>query len=86
MSRDQQFISEMRAAVRAIWNGINTLKSGQREWNAKDYLNNLEAGDGEHAGLAPADIGACVFDTTNQIEAAITGANAGHSTNLAKLL
>jgi hypothetical protein len=86
MSRDQQFITEMRAAVRAIWNGLNTLKMGQREWNAKDFLNTLEAGDGEHAGLTPADIGACVFDTADQLEASITGANAGHSTNLAKLL
>lgn len=36
-SRQQDYISAIRTANRKIWDGLNELKSAQREWNALDY-------------------------------------------------
>lgn len=86
--RKADFVSEARQAARQLWEAINTLKAMQREWNALDYGTTLDdEGDtafiGEHEGLTPAAVGAVVFDTANAVEGVL---NAGHATNLAKLL
>jgi hypothetical protein len=83
MSRQQDFISEARAANQKIWDGINELVSLQREWNALDYGTILEDGTGENAGVTKVETGAVVFDTAN---AFVTVLNAGNATNMAKLL
>lgn len=84
MSREQDFISEARAANRAIWDGINALVALQREWNALDYGNTLDAGEGENAGITKAEVGAVVFDTANAMVTEVL--SAGHATNMANLL
>lgn len=81
--REQDFISEVKAANRKIWDGINELKSLQREWNALDYGNTLDPGVGENEGLTAVEVGAVAFDTANALE---TTLNTGHATNMAKLL
>lgn len=83
MSREQNFITEARAINRQIWNGINGLVAMQREWNALDYGSTLDAGDGENVGIEAAEVGAVVFDTANAL---VDVLNAGHATNMAKLL
>jgi hypothetical protein len=83
MSRENDFIIEVRAATRAIWGGINTLKALQREYNALDYGSTLDTGSGENAGITAAQVGAVVFDTATALEAVL---NAGHATNMARLL
>jgi hypothetical protein len=47
------------------------------------YGNTLPAGTGTNAGLTHVEIGAVVFDTANAMVAVL---NAGHATNMAKLL
>ena len=81
--RDQDYYSLVREANRRIWEGVNTLKALQREWTALDYATTLAPGEGENAGLVPADLGAVVFDTTTALETVLA---AGHATNMAKLL
>lgn len=81
--REQDFITEARIANKAIWNGINQLIALQREWNALDYGNTLDAGEGDNEGIAPAEVGAVVFDTA---DAMVTLLGTGHATNMAKLL
>lgn len=81
--REQDFISEVKAANRQIWDGINQLKSMQREWNALDYGNTLDPGVGDNQGLTALEVGAVVFDTANALETVL---GAGHATNMAKLL
>lgn len=81
--RDQDFYTEARAHNRAIWNGINALVSLQREWNANDSGTTLPDGEGENVGLDRTEVGAVVFDTANAFVAVL---NAGHATNMAKLL
>ena len=83
MSRESNYITEVRAAARQLWNALLTLESLQAEWNALDYGATLDAGEGENAGLTAAQIGAVVFDTAN---ATRTTMNAGHATNVARLL
>jgi hypothetical protein len=81
--REKQFYTEARAANLAIWEGINKLIALQREHAALDYGNTLDDGTGPHAGIVKADVGAVVFDTAN---AFVVVLNAGHATNMAKLL
>lgn len=81
--REQEYITAVRAANSKIWEGINELKALQREWNALDYATNLDEGAGQNAGITAAEVGAVVFDTANALE---TTLNAGHATNMAKLL
>lgn len=83
MSREQDYITEARAANRAIWDGINTLVALQREWNALDYGTTLDDGAGDNTGVVRAEVGAVVFDTANAL---VTLLNTGHATNMAKLL
>lgn len=82
-SREQEFITKVRAANKQIWEGPNTLKALQREWTALDYGATLDAGSGDNAGVAAAEVGAVLFDTANAFEGVL---NAGHATNMAKLL
>ena len=81
--REQDFISEARRANRAIWEGINTLLALQNEWNALDYTNTLDAGEGDNAGITGAMVGSVVFDTADALQTLL---GTGHATNMAKLL
>ena len=83
MSRQSDYITEARAANRQVWDGINALKALQREYNALDYGNTLPDGSGENDGITGAEVGAVVFDTANAL---VTLLDAGHATNMAKLL
>lgn len=83
MAREADFITQTRAANRKIWEGINELVSLQREWNALDYGNTLDPGTGENEGITNVEVGAVVFDSANAL---VTTLNAGHATNMAKLL
>jgi hypothetical protein len=83
MSREQDFITEARQAARDLWNALNKLEALQKEYNALDYGNTLEAGTNENAGLTKTEIGAVAFDTAN---AFVTLLGAGHATNIAKVL
>lgn len=83
MAREQDYITLARQANQAIWDGINTLVALQREWNALDYGTTLDAGEGENLGITAAEVGAVVFDTATALVATL---NAGHATNMAKLL
>lgn len=82
-SHQQDYISHIRAANRKIWDGINELQSAQREWNALDYDNTLPAGEGANEGITKTMVGSVTFDTANALVATL---NAGHATNMAKLL
>lgn len=82
-NRHQDYISTVRAANKAIWDGINTLVSLQREWNALDYGNTLPAGEGANEGVSRQEVGSVTFDTTNALAAVLA---AGHATNMAHLL
>ena len=83
MSRQSDYISEARAANRQVWEGINTLKSLQREYNALDYGNTLPDGSGENEGISKAEVGAVIFGTANALVSLL---DTGHATNMAKLL
>lgn len=82
-NRHQDYISTVRAANKAIWDGINTLVALQREWNALDYGNTLPAGEGANEGVSRAEVGSVTFDTANALVAVLA---AGHATNMAHLL
>ncbi len=82
-NRSQNYISLIRTANRQIWDALNTLVSAQREWNALDYGNTLAAGEGDNEGISKTMVGAVTFDTANAL---VTTLNAGHATNMAKLL
>lgn len=82
-SREQDYISTARELNRQIWNGINQLKSLQREWNALDYGSTLEDGVGANDGITGTEVGAVVFGTADALIAVLDG---GHATNMAKLL
>ena len=82
-NRHQDYISTVRAANKAIWDGINTLVSAQREWNALDYGNTLPPGEGANDGVSRAEVGSVTFDTANALVAVLA---AGHATNMANLL
>lgn len=73
----------VRQNNQAIWNALNNLVALQREWNALDYGNTLEDGEGGNAGYTALEVGAVVFDSANAFVAVL---GAGHATNMAKLL
>jgi len=77
---EQDFITRAREYNRQVWNGINNLVELQRQWNALDYSTTLVD---EVTGFLAADIGAVVFDTA---DAMVDVLDAGHATNMAKLL
>lgn len=81
--RDQDFYTIVRNHNKAIWDGINALVALQREWTALDYGNTLDVGAGANEGLTQVEVGAVTFDTANAFVAVL---NAGHATNMAKLL
>lgn len=81
--RAQDYITLVRQNNRQLWEAINTLVALQREWQALDYGSTLPDGEGENAGITPAEVGAVAFDTAN---AFVTVLNAGHATNMARLL
>lgn len=81
--REQDYISVARQFNKDIWNGINGLVALQREWNALDYGNTLDSGEGDNEGITSAEVGAVVFDTATALVGVL---NTGHSTNMAKLL
>lgn len=83
MFRESDFITESRNHARALWNSINALVALQREYNALDYGSTLDDGIGANLGITSAEVGAVVFDTANALVVVL---NAGHATNLAKLL
>lgn len=83
MAREQDYITIVRQKNKQIWDGINELVALQREWTALDYGNTLDAGEGDNTGLEAAEVGAVVFDTANAFVAVL---NAGHATNMARLL
>lgn len=83
MSREQDYISEARIATRQLWDAYHKLRTMQTEYNALDYGSQLDAGEGDNEGITAAEVGAVVFDTANAIKAVL---DAGHATNLAKLL
>lgn len=83
VARENDFITEARAATRAIWDGVNKLKALQREYNALDYGTTLDVGVGENAGITKEAVGAVVFDTCTALEGVLA---AGHATNMARLL
>lgn len=83
MSREQDFITAVRASNRKVWEGINELKAAQREWNALDYGNTLDDGEGANAGITADDVGAVAFATADALEDVL---DAGHATNMARLL
>ena len=82
-NRHQDYISTVRSANKAIWDGINTLVSAQREWNALDYGNTLPPGEGANDGVSRAEVGSVTFDTANALVAVLA---AGHATNMANLI
>lgn len=81
--REQEFITTVRAASRAVWDGILALKASQSEYTALDYGNTLDDGAGGNAGITKADVEAVVLTTTNALLAILA---TGHATNMAKLL
>lgn len=83
MSRPSDYITEVRALNKQVWDGINGLVAKQREYNALDYGSTLPDGDGTNAGYTKAEVGSVVFDTANAFVAVL---NTGHATNMAKLL
>lgn len=83
MSRESDYITQVRALTRDLWEAINGLQALQREWTALDYGTTLDDGVNENAGIVRADVGAVVFDTTDAISDLL---DTGHATNLAKLL
>lgn len=82
-SREQDFITLARQYNRQIWDGINSLKAMQREWNALDYGTTLEDGAGDNDGITGAEVGAVVFATTDALIAVL---DAGSATNMTRLL
>lgn len=82
-ARQQEYYRQVRQHARRVWEAVNDLVALQREWNALDYSNVLEAGSGENTGLTKTEIGAVVFDTTNATVALLA---TGHATNIAKVL
>jgi len=88
MSRQSDFVTLARQETRNLWNAWLELKSMQEEWNALDYANTLgdedDAFAGENEGLSASEVGAVIFDTANAIDTEVM--DAGHATNMAKLL
>jgi len=83
MSRQSDYISEVREKARNLWIAWEGLKEAQREWNALDYGNTLGNGVDLNVGITAAQVGAVVFATADAIE---TVMNAGNATSIARLL
>lgn len=83
-AREQDFITLARASARKVWEGLHELLAMQNEWNALDYGNTLDNGEGANTGLTKTEVGAVVFDTANELKTRVI--DTAHKTNLAKLL
>lgn len=83
VSSQNDYYGAVRDAARALWNANNTLVELQRQWNALDYGSTLPNGEGINEGVLATELGAVVFATADAIVGVL---NAGHATNLAKLL
>ncbi len=72
MSRQDDYIDEVRFEAKNIWFGIQRLAGElQSEWNANDYGNTLpEDGDGTYSR---AEVGAVVFDAANALKDILNG-------------
>lgn len=74
----------MRQNTIQLWQAYQAIRSLKDEWNAQDYGNTLEIDPGgNNADILPADVGAVVFATADAINGVM---NAGHATNVTKLL
>ncbi len=83
-NRDEEYVRIARQKAIQLWNAYQDLKSMQDEWNAQDYGNTLTIDpSGNNADILPADVGAVVFATADAINVVM---NAGHATNVTKLL
>ena len=78
--RQDQFIAEVRAAAKAIWDANQRLKALHAEAEALNYGETLVAPEG---GPSRADILAVPYATNDALTTLLA---AGHATNLAKLL
>lgn len=91
MSRQSDYMTEVRQLAKQLTDAILGLEAKQSEYNwlaygdapAEGQPANLPDGVGDNAGITRGEIGAVVFDTANAMRAVL---NAGHGTNLAKLL
>jgi hypothetical protein len=83
MAREQDFITEVRASARKMWESHNELLALQREYSAMDFANELPDGEGDNADVTAAEISAVVVNTANAVT---TMLGTGHATNLAKVL
>jgi hypothetical protein len=83
MSREQDYITLARQHAKNFLDAYNGLKSLQLEWNALNYSADLDDGVGANEGITKTEVGSVVFDTTDAITTLL---NAGHSTNLHRLL
>jgi hypothetical protein len=85
-ARQAAYYREVRSLVQSLWASIYGLQDRQHEWDALDYGNTLiDAGDadGDLNGITAAELGSCVHGTADAMVAVL---DAGHATNLAKLL
>ncbi len=82
-TRGANFISTARDATTEFWKAYQVMLSLQQEWNAQDYSNNLEDGVDGNSGVLAADVGAVIFATADAVKVLM---DAGHSTNVTKLL
>lgn len=83
-NRDEEYVRIARQKAIQLWNAYQDLKAMQDEWNAQDYGNTLTIDpSGNNADITAADVGAVVFATADAINVVM---NAGHATNVTKLL
>ena len=78
--RQDQFIAEVRAAAKAVWDANQRLKAFKAEADALDYGATLVAPE---SGPTAAEILAVAYATNDALTALL---EQGHATNLAKLL
>lgn len=83
MSQAENFYNNVRNANRQIWDGLHALLTLQAQHAALDYGNTLPDSEGNNAGLTKVEVGAVTFATADALKAVL---NAGHATNMAKLL
>lgn len=84
LATDDDFVTKVRDVNRRLWDNMLELKGYQTQWGALDYGTSLQQSvEGENKDIAPGDVGAVVFATSDALSAVLA---AGHATNMAKLL
>ncbi len=83
MARSDNYITAVREVNKQIWDGIHTLVALQSEYQALDYGSTLPDGSGSNEGYTRDEIEAVVLTTANAFVGLL---DAGHGTNMAKLL